>query len=119
MEDKCNVPTPLEDGSGRASPVRSVSEQPCLDEDRPVSPVSDHSTTGQLNLAQEVPEQPLQPTTGRVGSCENMMGSRRVSSAASVADSLQSVGMAEELRFQLEMKRLEIEAANEARRLAL
>ena len=34
-----------------------------------------------------------------------------------MADNLQSVGMAEELRFQLEMKRLELEA--EARRLAL
>ena len=68
--------------------------------DRPVSPVSKHSTTGRLNLAQGVPEQPLQPTTGRVGSCENVMGSRRVSPAASVADSLQSVGMAEKLRFQ-------------------
>ena len=45
------------------------------------------------------------------------MGSGRVSPAASVTDNLQSVGMAEELRFQLEMKRLEIEAANEARRL--
>ena len=60
------------------------------------------------------------------------MGSRRVSPAASVADSLQSAGMAEELRFQLEMKkleleaeerrearRLEIKAANEARRMEL
>ena len=60
------------------------------------------------------------------------MGSRRVSPSAIVAGSLESVGMAEELRFQLEMKkmeleaeerrearRLEIEAANEARRLEL
>ena len=72
------------------------------------------------------------------------MGSRRVSPAASLADSLQSVEMAEELRFQLEMRleleaeerretrrleieaekrrearRLEIEAASEARRLEL
>ena len=49
------------------------------------------------------------------------MGSRRVSPAASVADSLPSVGMAEELRFQLEMKRLELETEErrEARRLDL
>ena len=45
------------------------------------------------------------------------MGSRRVSPAASVADGLQLVGMAEKLIFQLEIKRLEIEAANEARKL--
>ena len=45
------------------------------------------------------------------------MGSRRVSPAANVADCLQSIGMAEEWRFQFELKRLEIEAANEARRL--
>ena len=117
MEDERNVPTSLEDGSARASPVRGVSEQPCLGEDRSVSPVSEHSTTGRLNFAQEVPEQLLQHTTGRVGSCENLMGSRRVSPAASVADCLLSVGRAEELRFQLEMKWVEIEAANEARRL--
>ena len=117
MEDKRNVTTPLEDGSCRASPVRGVSEQPCLGEDRSVSPVSEHSTTGRLNFAQEVPEQPLQHTTGRVDSYENVMGSRRVITAACVADKLQSVGIAEELRFQLEMKRLEIEAATEARRL--
>ena len=117
MEDKRDVLTSLEDGSARASSVRGVSEQPCLGEDRPVSPISEHSTTGRLHFAQEVPELPLQHTTGRVGSCENLMGSRRVSPAASVADCLQSVGMAEELRFQLEMKRLEIEAANEVRRL--
>ena len=30
MEDKRNVLTPLKDGSDRASPVRDVSEQPCL-----------------------------------------------------------------------------------------
>ena len=132
MEDKRDVFTPLEDGSARASPVRGVSEQPCLGEERPVSPVSDHSTTGRLHFPQEVPEQPLQHTTGRVGSCENMMGSRRVNPAASVAESLQSAGMVEEWRLQLEMKRLEleaeerrearrleIEAANEARRLEL
>ena len=69
-----------------------------------------------------MPEQLLQPTTGRVGSYENVMGSRRVSPAASVADNLQSVGIAEEWRFQLEMKRLELDAeerrmAAEARRL--
>ena len=114
MEDQRNVLTPLEDDSDRASPVRGISEQPGLGEDRPVS---DYSTTGRLNFAQEVHEQPLQHTTGRVGSCENVMSSRRVSPAASVADNLQSVGMAEEWRFQLEMKRLEIKAANEARRL--
>ena len=132
MEYKRYVFTPLEDGSGRACPVRGVSEQPCLGEERPVSPVSEHSTTGRLNFVQEVPEQPLQHTKGRVGSFENVMGSRRVIPAASVADCLQSVGMAEKLRFQLEMKRLEleaeerrearrleIEAANEARRLEL
>ena len=94
MEDKRNVPTPLEDGSGRDSPVCGVSEQPCLGEDRFVSPVSSHSTTGRLNLAQGVPEQLLHPTMGRVSSCENVMGSRRVSPAASFADSLQPVGMA-------------------------
>ena len=44
------------------------------------------------------------------------MGLRRVSPAASVADCLQSVGMAEEWRFQLEMKRLELDA--EERRMA-
>ena len=44
----------------QAEPVLYVA---CLGEDRPVSPVSDHSTTGRLNLAQEVPEQPLQHTT--------------------------------------------------------
>ena len=44
------------------------------------------------------------------------MGSRRVSPAASVADSLQSVGMAEELRFQLEIKRLELEGEEKERR---
>ena len=117
MEDKRNVPTPLEDGSGRASPVCGVSEQPCLGEDRPVSPVRSRSTTGRLNLTQGVPEQLLQHTTGRVSSYGSVMGSRRVSPAASLADSLQSVGMAKELRFQLEMKRLEIEVANKARRL--
>ena len=47
------------------------------------------------------------------------MGSRRVNPAASVTDNLQSVGMAEELRFQLELKRLEIEAANEAKRMEI
>ena len=49
------------------------------------------------------------------------MGSRRVSPAISLTDSLQSVGMAEELRFQLEMKRLELEAEErrEARRLEI
>ena len=47
------------------------------------------------------------------------MGSRRVSPAPSVTDNLQSVGTAEELRFQLKLKRLEIEAANEARRLEI
>ena len=117
MEDKRDVLTPLEDGSARASPVCSVSEQPCLGEDRPVSPIGRHSTTGRLNYAQEVPEQLLQHTTGRVGSCENVLGSRRVSPAASVTDNLQSFGMAEELRFQLELKRLEIEAANEAKKI--
>ena len=111
MEDKHDELTPLEDGSVRASPIRGVSEQPCLGEKRPVSPISEHSTTGRLNFAQEVPEQPLQHTTGRVGSFENVMGSRRVSPAASVTDNLQSIGMAEELRFQLELKRLEIKAA--------
>ena len=93
MEDKRDVLTPLEDGSGRASPVRDVSE---------------HSTTGRLNFAQEVPEQPLQHKTGRVSSCENVMGSRRVSPATSVADCLQSVRMAEELRFQLRRRREEL-----------
>ena len=116
MADKRDVLTPLEDGSGRASPVHGVSDQPCLGEDRPNSPVSDHSTTGRLNFAHEVPKQPLQHTPGRVGSCENVMGSRRVIPAACVADSLQSVGMAEECRFQLEIKRLELEA--EERRMA-
>ena len=96
MEDQRNVPISLEDGSGQANPVRGVSEQPCLGEDRPVSPVNEHSTTERLNFAQEVLEQPLQHTTGRVGSCENMMGSRRVSPAANVAGGIQSVGMAEE-----------------------
>ena len=132
MEDRRDVLSPLEDGSARASPVRGVSEQPCLGEERPVSLVSEHSTTGRLHFAQEVPEQSLKHTTGRVGSFENVMGSRRVSPAASVADNLQSVGIAEEWRFQLEMKRLEleaeerrearrleIEAANEARRVEL
>ena len=47
------------------------------------------------------------------------MGSRRVNPAASVAGSLQSVGMAEELRFQLELKRMEIEAATKERRIAV
>ena len=117
MEDKRSVPIPLEDGSGRANPVCGVSEQPCLGEDRPVSPGSGHSTTGRLNLVQGVPEQLLQHTTSRVSSCGSVMGSRRVSPAASLADSLQSVRMAEELRFQLEMKRLELEA--EERRLAV
>ena len=64
-----------------------------------------------------MPEQPLQHITSRVDSFENVMGSRRVSPTASVADCLQSVGMAEEWRFQLVLKRQEIEAANEARRL--
>ena len=86
MEDPRDVLTSLEDGSARASPVRDVSEQPCLGEDRPVSPVSDHSTTGRLHFVQEVPEQPLQLTTGRVSSYENVMGSRRVSPAASAAN---------------------------------
>ena len=63
-----------------------------------------------------MPEQLLQDTTGRVSSRESVVGSRRVSPAASLADSLQSVGMAEELRFQLEMKRWELEAGE--RRLA-
>ena len=89
MEDNSIVLTSHEYGSGRASPVRGVSEQPCISEDRPVSPVSEHSTTGQLNFAQEVPEQPLQHITGHVRSCENVMGSRRISPAASVADCLQ------------------------------
>ena len=117
MEDRHDVFTPFEDGSARASPVRGVSEQPCLGEERPVNPVSEHSTTGRLHFAQEVPEQPLQHTTGRVGSFENVMGSRRVNPTASVADCLQSVGMAEEWRFQLELKRMEIEAVNEARKM--
>ena len=120
MEDNRNVPTPIEDGSGRASPVCSVSEQPCLGEDRPVSPVSGRSTIGRLNLAQRVPEQLLQNTTVRVSSRGSVMGSRRVSPAASLAGSLQSVRMVE-LRFQLEMKRLELEAEErrEARRLEI
>ena len=46
MEDRRDVITPLEDGSARASPVCGVSEQPCLGEDRPVSPGSEHDTTG-------------------------------------------------------------------------
>ena len=46
MEDKRDELTSLEDGSARASPVRGVSEQPCLSKERPVSPVSEHSTTG-------------------------------------------------------------------------
>ena len=95
MEDQRNVLTPLEDGSVRASPVRGVSEQPCLGDDRPVSLVSEHSTTGRLQFAQEVPEQPLQHTTARVGSFENVMGSRRMSPVSSVTDNLQYVGMAE------------------------
>ena len=103
--------------SGRASPVCGVSEQQCLGEDRPVSPVSGRSTIGRLNFAQGVPKQLLHHTTGRVSSCGSVMGSRRVSPATSLADSLQSVGMAEELRFQLEMKRLKLEA--EERRLAV
>ena len=119
MEDERNLITPLEDCSAKASPARGVSEQPCLGEERSVSPVNEHSATGRLNFAQEVPEEPLQPTMGRVGSFENVMGSRRVSLAPSVTDNLQSVRMAEELRFQLELKRLEIEAANEARRLEI
>ena len=108
MEDQRNILTPLKDGSDRASPVRGVSEQSCLDEERSVSPVSEHSTTGRLHFAQEAPEQPMKHTTGRVSSCENVVGSKRVSPVASVADGLQSVGMAEELRFQLEMRRLEL-----------
>ena len=121
MEDNRNVLTPLEDGSGRASPVYGVSEQPWLGEDRPVSPASGRSITGRLIPAQGVPEQLLQDTTGRVSSRRTVVGSRRVSPAASLADSLQSVGMTEELRFQLEMKRLELEAEErrEARRLEL
>ena len=117
MEDEWNVLTTLKDGSARASPLCGVSEQPCLGEERPVSPVTEHSTKGRLNFAQEVPEQSLQHLTGRVGSFENVMGSRRVSPAASITNNLQSVGMAEESRFQFELKRLEIEAVNEARRL--
>ena len=88
MEDPRDVLTSLEDGSARASPVRGVSEQPCLGEKRSVSPVSEHSTTGRFNFPQEMPEQSLQHTTGRVGSFENVMGSRRVNPAASVADCL-------------------------------
>ena len=74
MEDKREELIPLENGSARVSPVRGVSEHPCLGEERPVSPVSEHSTTGQLNFAQEGPEQPMQHTTGRVGSFENVIG---------------------------------------------
>ena len=72
-----------------------------------------------MHFVQEVPEQSLQHITGRVDSFENVMGSRRVSPVPSVTDNLQSVGMAEELRFQLELKRLQIESANEARRLEI
>ena len=93
MEDKRDELTPLEDGSARASPLPGVSEQPYLGEDRPVSPGSEHSSTGRLHFSQGVPEQPLQHITGRVGSFEDKMGSRRVSPTASDADNLQSVGM--------------------------
>ena len=115
MEDERNVLTPLEDGSARASPARGVSEPPCLSEDRPVSHGSEHSTTERLHFVQEGPEHPMQHITGRVDSFENVMDSRRVSPAPSVTDNLQSVGMAEELSFQLEMRKLELEV--EARRL--
>ena len=74
MEDNRNVLTPLEDGSGRASPVCGVSEQPCLGEDRPVSPISGRSITGRLNPAQGVPEQFLQDTKGRVSSRGSVIG---------------------------------------------
>ena len=116
MKDNRDVPTPLEDGYGRASPANDVSEQPCLGEDRPVSLVRGRSATRRLTPAQGVPEQLLQHITGRVSSCRSVVGSRRVSPTTSLADSLQSVGMAEELRFQPEMKRLELEA--EERKLA-
>ena len=52
MEDRHDVLTPLEDGLARARPVRGVSEQPCLGEERPVSPGSEYSTTGRLQFAQ-------------------------------------------------------------------
>ena len=59
MEDNRDVPTPLEDGYGRTSPVDDVSEQPCLGEDRPVSPVSGWNATEHLSPAQGAPEQLL------------------------------------------------------------
>ena len=116
MEDNCDVPTPLEDGYGRASPVDDVSEQLCLGEDRSVNLVRGRSATGRLIPAQGVLEQLLQDTTDRVSSRGILVGSRRVSPSTSLAESLQSVGMAEELTFQLEMKRMEIET--EVKRLA-
>ena len=76
MEDNHDVPTPLEEGYGRASPVDGVSEQPGLGEDRPVSPVSGWNATERLIPAQGVSEHLLQDTMGRVSLRGSVMGSR-------------------------------------------